>query len=77
MNKYKSPCNENIMLKPSRVLVIVGLALIGLLLLVEWRSHWRHIAVAMAPEKTPQASNPPLALQAQALFWREFHAGVQ
>ena len=75
MNKYKSPCNENIMLKPSRVLVIVGLALIGLLLLVEWRSHWRHIAVAMAPEKTPQASNTPLALQAQAFFWREFHAG--
>lgn len=55
--------------------VLVILALVGLVALIEWRSHWRHIAVASAPQKTPQVSDTPLAKQAQAFFWREFHAG--
>jgi len=56
-------------------LILVILALVGLATLVEWRSHWRHIAVAIAPQKTPQVSDTPLAKHAQAFFWQEFHAG--
>src|SRR5712692_3455833 len=64
------------MLSTSRKLWIAGLlALVGLVTLLEWRSHWRHIASDCAPKKTPQISNTPLAQQAQAFFWREFHAG--
>lgn len=64
------------MLTPSRKLLALALlALLGLALLLEWRSHWRHIAVATASQKTPQVSSTPLAQKAQAFFWREFQAG--
>jgi hypothetical protein len=64
------------MLSTQRKLWIVALlALVASITLLEWRSHWRHVAIAGAPQKTPQVSSTPLAQQAQSFFWREFHAG--